>query len=164
MIAFAEHLGLPVEAMECLQLLGVWSDTRAGSTWTWPAFDGAGNITGLWRRNADGRKGMSLGSKGGLIPNRLWEEMEGPLFIVEGTSNVCALHTLKLAAIGTHNAGFGAEMLAEMLAELGGVRELYVLANRDEKDDGTRPGLDGAQKLAGQLAGFKAESALVLLP
>ena len=150
--AFADHLGLPVRSIECLQLLGFWQDSRAGKTWTWPAFNGRGEIIGLWRRNIQGQKWMAQGGNGGLIPNRQWEEMTGPLFLVEGTSNVCALHALGLRAIGVHTAGFGAEMLAEMLSAFPGDEQITVLADYELKRDGSTPGLTGATKLAQQLA------------
>lgn len=153
-LAFSEHLGLPVEAMEALHLLGVWQDTRYGRCWSWPALDGQGNVVGIWRRSATVTKRLGQGHSGGLIPNRLWEEMEGPVFITEGTSSVCALHALGLASIGVHTAGFGAEMLAEMLGSVRAERSIIVLADRDEKPNGDRPGLDGARKLTCELAGL----------
>lgn len=137
--ALACDLGVTPDA---LQRLGVGVE---GERSTWQEHGADGRIVGILRRSPDGSKLAVKGSRRGLIlpdGGRLPDAPDGaPLLVAEGASDVAALLTLGLPAIGRAALKTGADMLAELLANHDG--PVIVLADRD--------GEQGAEDVAAQL-------------
>jgi hypothetical protein len=151
------RLGVPEEA---LLRLGVgWKQTNwrrneheewidDGPAWTFPEQSGEGEIIGIQRRYVDESidKRAISGSKRGLSVPAAWEEIPGPVFIPEGASDVAALISVGLCAIGRPSATGGIGHLARFLR--GVDRRIIVLGENDRKADGRWPGKEGAETVA----------------
>lgn len=141
----ADSLGLPVEAIDAVPQIG-----HNGESYTLPECDSTGRIVGITRRFPDGSKRMLTGGHRGLALPVGWRESAGPVFIVEGASDVLAMTAAGLTAIGRPAAAAGADMLAELLRTE--TREIVVMGENDKKSDGRWPGRDGAESVARKLA------------
>lgn len=145
-------LGLPVYALDAIQLLGFSRDSRMGNVWTFPELDGAGHVVGINRRTANGKQQVFARARRGLSVCRWWEETNSPVYIVEGASDVMALAALGLVGIGRPSCRAGVDDLVQLLQELSPTRRIVVLGEWDVKDDGSWPGKDAAVWVAQQLA------------
>jgi replicative DNA helicase len=151
-IELANTLGVP-EAT--LATLGVGSSRdKHGDHWTFPEWDGAGNVIGITRRYRNGDKLAKAGGERGLFIPTGWQDRYGPLFCPEGASDTLALTAVGLAAVGRPSNTGGADYLAALLKsqpEDGG-RPVVILGEFDPKWDGSWPGKTGATKVAADLA------------
>jgi len=122
-----------------------------GTAWTVPERNGAGLIVGVSRRFPDGAKKCIRGSRRGLTYSTQWADTPGPVLLVEGASDVAAGITMGLATIGRPSNVGGVAMLTELL---GGhtSRVVIVVAERDKKEDGRYPGLEGARSVCKELS------------
>lgn len=153
-------LGLPEPALDGMQIglraEGPHRDRETGkplgACWTFPEYDGTGEMIGITCRYADGRKLAWPDGKRGLCFRVGWREHDGAILCPEGASDTLALVALGLPAIGRPNNTSGAEMLAELLKDLPAEREIVVLGEYDNKPDGKWPGLEGAKKVSAELA------------
>lgn len=140
-----------------LEAVGAWGkgwtteDRRAGA-FSCPERNDSGSIIGFSFRLLDGRKGCPKGrvtgaQRGLAIP---WDlgTLPDPVLIVEGVSDVAACLTAHITAVGRPNNATGAAFLDGLLRG----REVLVVGENDEKDDGHWPGLDGAQSIAADLS------------
>jgi phage/plasmid primase-like uncharacterized protein len=134
---------------KALRLLQVGWD---GSSWTFPERDATGKVIGIVRRSKKGNKICVKGSKRGLTFATNWNKADGPIFLVEGASDTAAGMTLGLSTIGRPSARGGNEFLADLLRDVSEDRQIIVLGERDEKEDGNWPGRDGAIATAQKLA------------
>ncbi len=129
-----------------------WQDNYPDGAFTFPERDGSGRIVGFSLRAPDGRKGFPSGKCGarrGLIIPATFAQRTGPgPFIVEGPSDVAAMETLGIAAVGRPSNSGGADDLAKLLRGRGAV----VLGENDQKPDGNWPGRDGAEAVARRIA------------
>ena len=146
---FAHDLGVDLLALRMLS--PAWSyDHQA---WAFPMRWPNGLIVGIRLRFDDGRKLAVTGSHSGLfIPTR-WDSKRA--WIAEGASDVCALLTLGLPAVGRASCNEGGAMLAKFI-RLHGIREVVIVADHDTdkfRPDASRynPGIGGAKALAAQL-------------
>lgn len=117
-----------------------------GSAWTTPERNGEGLIVGVSRRFPDGGKRCAVGSRRGLTYALGWMVAEGPILIVEGASDVAAGITLGLPTIGRPSNLGGLKMLKTLLRNRR--RKVIVVAERDRKEDGRWPGMEGARTIA----------------
>jgi hypothetical protein len=145
----ADQLGVSTES---LQRIGVgWREdvTRIDDQWVgkgeWAwifAEENAhGEIVGLLRRyeNPEREKRLIAGGRRGLTVPIGWRDMPGPVYVVEGASDVAAMLTIGLCAIGRPNNTGGAADLAVLLSNE--AREIVVFGERDQKPDAkTWPG------------------------
>ena len=130
---------------------------------TIPERDAALNIIGISRRYCDGSKRCMAGSKRGLCVPVGFDERQGPILVVEGASDVAASLTHGFCAVGRPCAAGGGNLLVELLND--DVREVIVVGEFDPKPDGSWPGLDGAKRVAQQLAeGLRREISTVFPP
>jgi hypothetical protein len=147
----ANALGLPVESLDSIELLG-WNESKnpEWTGWTFPERDGTGAIIGIVVRGRDGqKKSMSGSSRGYSIPQG-WREKSGPLFLVEGASDVVALSHCGLAAIGRPSNNCSVEQLAKLLN--GYSEKIVIVCENDQKPDGKWPGRDVAIEIAKKLS------------
>jgi hypothetical protein len=157
----AETLGLPEAALAALRI-GYLPKDKYGPCWTFPECDATGRLTGILRRYrekpswSDTNKIAMPGGKRGLIIPEGWRQ-PGPLYCPEGPSDVLALTAMHLAAIGRPSNFGGKDFLAELLRQAPADRPIVVLGERDPKENGLWPGLEGAKSTAAELAKqFKA--------
>lgn len=164
-IAFAAALSLPAAAVDVLPYLG-----KKGDSWTWPEFDGSGDLTGVIGvavRTADGKKLAEAGCRRGLtIPNGLTDRLAatGILFIVEGASDTLAGFHAGMACIGRPAVRVGGKFLAAWIAKYGAEARIVVVGERDQKPDGKWPGRDDAMEFTSKLAGYLGRSIEFALP
>ncbi|MGL6073422.1 MAG: hypothetical protein ACRC8S_04580 [Fimbriiglobus sp.] len=145
----ATLLGLPSDGLDSLPLVGMNPGDKGFTSW--PEFDALGNVIGINRRFKSGDKKAMPKSKRGLTLPTGWQDRPGPLLIVEGATDAAALTAAGLCAVGTYAAGQGSKLLAELLAKWPKDREIVIVGENDQKDDGHWPGKDGAIRLANDL-------------
>jgi hypothetical protein len=156
----ASQLGV---AAASLRELGAGYDARA-DCWTFPERDPAGRVVGIQRRYRDGRKRMIKGGRRGLCLPRPLAAVNWPVFLVEGPSDVAALRTLGLDAIGRPWASGGLAELASLFEADATCRPIVVVAEDDRKPDGSWPGMEGALATAEYLARSLGRQVLFALP
>jgi hypothetical protein len=156
----AAALGLPVACLDAIPLLGWNPDNRdrdedgneiLDPCWTFPEVDGDGRFVGITRRDRNGRKRAMPGSARGLTVPERWREYDGPIYLVEGPSDVLALTAMGLCTIGRPSNTGGVQHLAKLLADVPSDRRLIVLGENDCKPHGEWPGRDGALRTAQKL-------------
>jgi hypothetical protein len=145
--ALARQLKVTTKSLQDLDV--DWSEDD--HAYTFPERDGAGNIIGLLRRFRDGTKRVIKRSRRGLYLPRGWQDSFGPLYIPEGASDVAALLSHGLRAVGRPSCTGGVRYLCDLL--IGTADEILVVGENDRKEDGRWPGRDGAKKVAATLAG-----------
>lgn len=123
-----------------------------GDRWTIPERDASGKVVGIATRMPDGSKRFLPGGNRGLVFAGDWLEDDGPVLAVEGMTDTAAGLKLGLCTIGRHTAYGGAGMLADLVRDVPGDRQIIVLGEVDPKPDGSWPGRDGAVRVAGKLA------------
>jgi len=143
---------LPPECIDALFYVGSVKDRREGECWTFCEHDGDGEVIGIVRRRADGRKRAIQGSNRGLNITRYWEETDGAIYVPEGASCTMALAALGLAAVGRPSNTGGVAHLAKLFAEVPADRDIVILGEWDAKGDGEWPGLAGCKSVATALS------------
>ncbi len=144
LLALAGTLGVLPDSLETISV--GWHAPRG--CWTFPECDGDGRVIGIALRLSDGSKNfIKHGRRGLVVPSKL-AQLPDPVFIVEGPSDVAAAVTLGVAAVGRPNNRGGVEHLARLLRD----RKIIIVGEFDPKPDGSWPGRDGAQAVAGNLA------------
>ena len=153
--AVADELGLTPESLECLYI------GLSNIGFTFPEFNGAGEVVGVSVRTITGGKLMLPGSRRGIYIPRGWYARSDPILLVEGASDVAAATMLGFAALGRPDCSSGAKLLAEAILtgadgyDPDGVvaeRGVVVMGENDAKPDGRWPGKAGAEKVAKELA------------
>ncbi|MCG6158332.1 toprim domain-containing protein [Rubinisphaera margarita] len=144
----ARTLGVSADALRNLK---VGFDNRK-QQFLFPERDGQGTIVGILTRDQYSQKKRLKGSKNGLSYADAWDSGEGPVILVEGPTDTAALLTLGLNAIGRPSNRGGVVFLAELLHDFPEDREIIVLGDDDQKEDGLWPGKDGAVQTAKDLA------------
>jgi len=125
--------------------------------WSFPEKDTVGRVIGIKRRDlCDGTKDYLKGSRPGLVYAANWPDYPGPILLPEGASDVAALLTLGLCAVGRPSNLGGVELLAELLANTDRGREIVVIGENDRHRSKTGlevwPGRDGAAHTAARLS------------
>jgi hypothetical protein len=145
----AADLGVPAAN---LALLGVgWREEE--KCWTFPEHDAAGKVIGILRRPRDGKKMLMAGGKRGLIIPSDWQQIDGPILLPEGPTDVLACRAMGLCAIGRPSNMAGVELLARLLRDVVSKRECIVIGDNDPKPTtGLWPGRDGAKATAEALS------------
>ena len=139
---FARALGVTPEALRAIDC--GWD----GRKFTFPERDAKGSVVGIATRNPDGRKGFMKGGKRGLIVPRDLDDRSGIVFVVEGPTDVAALLSMGLVAVGRPSARAGVAHLVALLRDL----DVIIVGENDQKDDGKWPGRDGAKAVGMKLA------------
>jgi hypothetical protein len=157
----AGRLGLPARTLALMPEVGFDPD---GGCWTFPEYDPAGFVVGIVRRFPDGSKRAVPGSHRGLSLAGGWADARGPVFVVEGPTDVLALAACGLPAVGRPSNCGGADLLGKLFAGLPADRPVVVVGENDRKPDGLWPGRDGARRVADDLARSLGRAVLVALP
>jgi len=149
----AKSLGLPVEALDAVPLLGYRNSGSDYVEFTSPETDAEGKIIGIATRTVTkgqkAEKRFVKGGKRGLTLPAAWRERTGPLFVVEGLTDLLAIFFAGLACIGRPSNSGGGKHLVEVFAVWPG--EFIIVGENDQKPDGEWPGRDGAESLAKML-------------
>lgn len=139
--ALATELGVYVWALDRLSV-GYGKDHR-GEFASFPARDETGNVIGITRRYNNGAKLTYAGtSNSGLFYDSNWMDNDGPLFLVEGGSDVAACISESICAIGRPSNIGGANRIAAMIKKAHWNRKVIVVGEHDAKPEkrGTVPG------------------------
>ena len=165
--ALAAELGLPASCVGLLPGVG-WATARdlrvahaggfggkrPGGAWVFPEVAGDGRtVVGMSFRAPGGAKGGAGGgcSRGLTVPAALdAAPADAAVLVVEGASDVLALASVGVAAVGRPSNAAGGEMLAGLLRNHAG--RVVVLGERDRKASGDWPGRDGMNAVAAALA------------
>lgn len=157
----ARTLKLPRFCLDALRI-DMWQHPAHDEKWAWVFYE---TLPGtppptptVSLRHENGDK-YAYGPRG-IFVGRNWNATDaagnsvGPLYIVEGASDVLALYALGLPAIGRPNNTGGAEHIAAFVTENGiqPGRPIIVLGENDQKRNGTWPGMDGARRVSAKLA------------
>jgi len=118
------------------------------NVYTFPECDAYLEVIGIATRSSRGKKRCITGSKRGLTMPSLFDPAAGVVFVVEGPSDVAAMTTLGLSAVGRPSNMGGVEHLEELLPNA----DVLLIGENDQKPDGTWPGRDGALHVAERLA------------
>jgi hypothetical protein len=159
----AANFGVPVSALSAIPLIGIKSldnssiksfDTTSFASFTIPEMNEKEGIIGLAVRKVfsgmKSEKSFIRGGHRGLILPSGWLDRNGPIFVVEGPSDVIALNAAGLRSIGRPSNTGGNELLAKLFA--GKEEELFIVGENDCKDNGDWPGRFGAETTAKKLA------------
>ena len=125
----AENLGVSVES---LRSLGIGFD-RTINGFTCPERDASRNTVGFATRLRDGSKKQVPGGSRGLTFAQDWDHGDGPILLPEGMSDVAALLTINLNAVGRPSCTGGFETLVDLLADVPVNRPIIVVAERDRR-------------------------------
>ena len=146
--ALARRLGVSVASVQAIGT-GLREDVekdefgcpaRTGRwAWTTPERNGEEQIIGLQRRYFDESlsKKRVYGSISGLTIPAGWKEHPGPVYLVEGDSDVMAMFSIGKCAIGRPSNSGGLHHLAQLLEY--DRRKIIVMGERDERP-GAWPG------------------------
>jgi hypothetical protein len=127
----AEKLGVKALVLRDLRVGCGWDEYRNCWFTSWPERDAQGSFVGLVRRYESGEKRTYPGSRHGLIYRRPWLRGGRVLFLPEGGSDVAAILTLGLPALGRPSNLGGLRELSRLLLEYRG--EVRVLGERDQR-------------------------------
>jgi hypothetical protein len=165
--SLADMLSVSVDALESLRVGIGWDDWNKAEFSSWPSRDHNGRCIGYVRRYADGSKRTNEGGSVGLFYTSEWFSRKGPLWIVEGGSDVAACESAGLSAIGRGTNTHGAEYLKRMIQSRCLDKRVIVVGERDEVPEKRGrvssctincrgcsycwPGFFGAKKIAAEL-------------
>jgi hypothetical protein len=171
----ADALSVSVESLESLRVGIGWDEWSGAEYSSWPSRDNDGRVIGYVRRYADGSKRTNQGGSTGVFYSTEWFTRRGPLWVVEGGSDVAACESAGLCAIGRASNTHGGEYIRRMVKQCCPDKRVIVVGERDEVPNRRGvvssctlncrgcnfcwPGLFGAKKVAAELS-----SAWVMIP
>lgn len=163
----SDKLSVSVESLEALRVGIGWDEWNNAEFSSWPSRDNSGRCIGYVRRYADGSKRTNPGGSTGVFYTSEWFSRPGPLWIVEGGSDVAACESAGLAAIGRASNTHGGEFIRLMIRQCCPDKRVIVVGERDEVPERRGsvtsctlncrgcgfcwPGLFGAKKVAAEL-------------
>lgn len=169
----ADQLGLEPASLQRMDI--GWADVDAlsrvigkparSSAWTFPMRDARLRIIGINARTERAHKWTLSGGHLGLFIPQNFESLSGPTYIVEGASDTAAALEAGFRAVGRPSAKGGAAILTDLLSGEAPDRSIWVLAENDQKSNGTWPGMEGAKYIADKLAAaWKVEALPIARP
>lgn len=148
----AAALGLPADVLAALGVgVSEWGPGMR-PVFSFPEVDAGGVVIGINQRFADGSKKLIFGGHRGLSVPAGWADRPGPVYVVEGASDTLAMTAAGLAAVGRPSNSGGVEHLVGLFASLPADRDVIILGENDRKENGSWPGRDGAETVAGAVA------------
>jgi len=156
----AGYLGVSALSLYLLRI--GWS--RADNAWSFPMRDENQKVIGIRLRSPNGRKWCVRGSRTGLfIPIQL--PGDSPLMICEGPTDLAALLTVGIDAIGRPSNVGGADLIYRWLKKAKRRRDIVVIHDRDERgtmaEQNTRR---GAQMLIQRIARVVSTAKVIMPP
>lgn len=130
--AIADSLSVSVESLELLRVGVGWDEWNNAEFSSWPSRDHNGRCIGYVRRYSDGAKRTNEGGSTGVFYTSDWFSRPGPLWVVEGGSDVAACETAGLAAIGRASNTHGGEYIKRMVKQCCPDKKIIVVGERDE--------------------------------
>lgn len=128
----ATQLKVSVDSLEALRV-GIGWDAWDGREYSsWPSRDSDGRCIGYVRRYSDGTKRTNQGGSTGVFYAPTWYTHPGPVFIVEGGSDVAACESHNLNAIGRASNVHGGHWIAKMIRQCCPEKRVIVVGERDE--------------------------------
>ena len=100
---------------------------------SFPSRDASGRVIGITRRYDDGAKKTLSGTSNSGVFSPTWLPLGGPVFIVEGASDVAALITHNFAAIGRPSNVGGSAIAEAYLNKDAKGRRAIVVGENDQK-------------------------------
>lgn len=104
-------------------------------------------------KRSDGNKEIPSGCRRGAFVPEGWHQQAGPILCPEGASCTTTLDLMGLATIGRFNCGHGTnETIAYLVNRHAPGRDVVIMGENDQHDDGTWPGRDKGREAARKLA------------
>ena len=163
----ADMLKVSVESLELMRVGIGWDEWHGAEFSSWPSRDHNGRCIGYVRRYVDGAKRTNEGGSTGVFYTSEWFSRPGPLWVVEGGSDVAACESAGLCAIGRASNTHGGEYVRRMVKQCCPDKRVIVVGERDEVPEKRGrvpsctlncrgcafcwPGLFGAKKVAAEL-------------
>lgn len=163
----ADTLAVSVESLELMRVGIGWDSWNGAEFSSWPSRDHNGRCIGYVRRYTDGAKRTNEGGSTGVFYTSEWFSRPGPLWVVEGGSDVAACESAGLCAIGRASNTHGGEYIRRMVKQCCPDKRVIVVGERDEVPEKRGrvpsctlncrgcafcwPGLFGAKKVAAEL-------------
>lgn len=163
----AQRLGVPASVFSLTPLLGYYrgptylidGESFHERYWTCPETDADGQVIGIERRyprediptGETDKRSWPGGSRGLNLP-RGWRDRPGPAFNVEGFSCVVAATAAGLCATSRPGSRAGIDHLVDLYRDWPRDRDIIIVGENDQKENGDWPGREGAIAIATQLA------------
>lgn len=128
----AEQLMVSVDSLEALRVGIGWDEWNGREFSSWPSRDNDGRCIGYVRRYADGTKRTNQGGATGVFYAPTWYTYRGPVFVVEGGSDVAACESNNLNAIGRASNVYGGHWIKQMIRQCCPEKRIIVVGERDE--------------------------------
>lgn len=129
----AEQLRVSVESLDALKVGIGWDAWDGREFSSWPSRDNGGRCIGYVRRYADGTKRTNQGGSTGVFYVPTWYTHSGPVFVVEGGSDVAACESYNLNAIGRASNVYGGQWIKKMIRQCCPEKLVIVIGERDEQ-------------------------------
>lgn len=131
----ATKLAVSVDSLERLYV-GIGWDWNGVPFASFPSRGVFGTIIGITRRYADGKKKTLAGTSNGIFAaENWWEPATGPIYVVEGASDVAALLTHELCALGRPSNTGGVQIIKTFLNRRANGRKVVVMGENDRKPE-----------------------------
>jgi hypothetical protein len=131
-IAVARQLSVSVWSIRDLKVGVGWDDWNGAEFSSWPCRDEKMRIVGYTRRYDGGAKKTNEGGSVGVFCTVDWWKRPGPLFVVEGGSDVAACESYDLCAIGRGGNLHGAHIIRKLADRHAPEKKIIVVGERDE--------------------------------
>jgi len=128
----AEQLMVSVESLDALRVGIGWDEWNDREFSSWPSRDNDGRCIGYVRRYNDGTKRTNQGGSTGVFYAPTWYTYPGPVFVVEGGSDVAACESHNLNAIGRASNVHGGVWIKKMILQCCPEKLVVVVGERDE--------------------------------
>jgi hypothetical protein len=160
-----QHKITPCGKIHLDNKLGLQQDTTLwqfnigwdGEAYTFPAFDGYGNMNGIQRRWPNGTKMWVARSRNGIFIPKL-RSVQGNVFVTEGVSDAAALVDCRYRAIARASCSCGQTYIKEFIGNHKKIEQITVVADNDTV------GRNGAIELAHALCGSGPRIAVLEVP
>ena len=128
----ADSLKVSVDSLEALRVGIGWDEWNGREYSSWPSRDNDGRCIGYVRRYSDGSKRTNQGGTTGIFYTPTWYTHPGPVFIVEGGSDVAACESNNLNCVGRASNTYGGHWIVKMLRQCCPERRVIVVGERDQ--------------------------------
>jgi hypothetical protein len=131
----ADLLKVSVESLEALRVGIGWDEWNSREFSAWPSRDSDGRCIGYVRRYSDGTKRTNQGGTTGVFYVPTWYTHPGPVFVVEGGSDVAACESHNLNCIGRASNTYGGHWIKKMIRQCCPEKLIVVVGERDQNLD-----------------------------